>query len=192
MKKAQRIKKTKTYSWHYLFVIILVFIISIIASYFYLKPRFVFQAPFIENIESQRAETRFPATGEAPPRLYKSPEKDLLEDKDELITRAALLSNAEDTIKKYMEPHGTKLLDLYMDKDGIIYADFSNELRNKFNGDASDEYQIIVGLYKNIKTNIPNFNSLKILMDGKEVESLGGHIDISKSIGEPIEKSTGE
>ena len=87
-----------------------------------------------------------------------------------------------------MQPYNVRLLDLYMDKNGDVYVDLSDELRKNFNGDASEEYQIIAGLYKNIKTNIPDFKSLKILVGGKEAESFGGHIDISNPIGETIEK----
>jgi hypothetical protein len=207
MKKTQRqIKKTKKYSWYYLLVMILIFITGAITSYLYLKPKFTFKSPFIESIEAQRhrAKSRESETltkdEKNSLRLYKSPpteeRKGILrseqpENNNEL-KKELLLVTAEDVIKKYMQSYGVKLLDLYMGKNGTIYADFSDELRKKFYGDASDEYQIIAGLYKSIRANIPDFNSLKILIDGKEVESFGGHIDISRPIGEAIEKSEGE
>ena len=79
-----------------------------------------------------------------------------------------------------------------MDKNSDIYVDFSDELRKNFNGDASEERQIIAGLYKSIKANVPDFESLRILINGKEAESFGGHIDISVPIGDAIEKLSGE
>lgn len=191
MKKARRIKKTKTYFWHYLLIMILVFTTGAIAGYFYFKPRLTFKSPFIENIETQRLRAKSYENEKDSLELYKSPTTELLENNNEL-RKDILLATVEDVIKKYMQPYNTKLLDLYMDKNGAIYADFSNELIKKFNGDVSDEYQIIAGLYKNIKATAPDFNSLKILVDGKDVESFGGHIDISKPIGEAIEKSIGE
>lgn len=186
MKKARRTKKTKTYFWRYLLIAILVFITGAIPSYFYFKPRLAFKAPFIENIESQRLRAKSNKGEKDSIRLYKSPLEGLSENNDKL-RKDVLLVTAEDVIKKYMEPYGAKLLDLYMDKEGTIYADFSGELRKEFNGDAFDEYQIIAGLYKSVKINVPTLNSLKMLIDGKEVDSFGGHIDISNPIGEKIE-----
>jgi hypothetical protein len=198
MKKTQRrIKKTKKNFWYYLLVIILIFTISTIAGYLYLKPKFAFKSPFIESIEAQRhrkksLEAEISAEDKKDSlRLYKSPTAKQPENNIE-AEKEILLVTAEDVIKKYIQSYGVKLLDLYIDKNGTIYADFSNELRKKFNGDVSEEYQIIAGLYKSIRTNIPDFNSLKILIEGKEVDSFGGHIDISQPIGEAIEKSTGE
>lgn len=196
-KRQQRIKKTWKNFWHYLLIMILVFTTGMVASYFYFKPKFAFKSPFIESIEAQRLKEKSHADGSSGKnerdslRLYKSPLSDMPENNNELI-KDILLVTVEDAIKKYMQPYGTKLLDLYMDKNGTIYADFSSELRRKFNGDAFDEYQIIAGLYRTIRVNIPDFNSLRILIDGKEVESFGGHIDISRPIGKAIEKSTGE
>ncbi|MEF9437441.1 MAG: hypothetical protein L0922_01325 [Candidatus Mariimomonas ferrooxydans] len=188
MKKAQRTKKTKSYFWYYLLAAVLIFSTSITASYLYLKPKLAFKAPFIENIESQRLDTKTDEGEENSLRLYESKRKD--SSFNDELRRSALLVTAEDVIRKYMEPRSVKLLDLYMDKTGTIYADFSSELRKNFNGDAFDEYQIIADLYKRLRLNVPYFRALKILIDGKEAESLGGHIDISKPIGEKIEDIT--
>jgi len=186
MKKTRRIKKTKTYFWHYLLVAVLVFTSGAIAGYLYFKPMLAFKAPFIENIESQRLRAKSDDKRKDSLRLYKSPQKDLLE-YDDRFRKDTILVTAEDIIKKYIDPYGGELLDLYMDKEGTIYVDFSSELRKKFNGDAFDEYLIIAGLYKKLRINVPNFNSLKILINGKETESFGGHIDISRPIGGGIE-----
>ena len=198
MKKTQRrIKKPKKYFWYYPLVMILIFTTAAIASYFYLKPKFTFKSPFIEGIEAQRDRAKshaYDSLREAEKnslRLYKSPSTGQPGNNNG-PEKEVLLITAEDVIKKYMQSYGVRLLDLYMDKNGTIYADFSDELRKKFNGDASGEYQIIAGLYKNIMANIPDFNSLKILIEGKEAESFGGHIDISKPISEAVEKSMEE
>lgn len=186
MKKTRRIKKTKSYFWHYLIVAALVFATAATASYFYLKPKLAFMSPFIESIESRYSGAKSPEVEEDSLRLYKSLQRDSAGIYDK-SGQAALLVTAENVIKKYMASYDTKLLDLYMDKKGTIYADFSSELKKKFKGDAFDEHQIIAGLYRNIRVNVPNFNSLKILIEGKEIDSLGGHIDTSKPIGKEIE-----
>ncbi len=188
MKKARRTKKIKSYFWYYLLAAVLIFSTSITVSYLYWKPKLAFEAPFIENIESQRLDTKPDEREENSLRLYESRHED--SSFNDELRRSALLVTAEDVIRKYMEPRSVKLLDLYMDKNGIIYADFSSDLRKNFDGDAFDEYQIIADLYKRLRMNVPYFRALKILMDGKEAESFGGHIDISKPIGEKIEGIT--
>ncbi len=179
MRKTRRTKKTKKYFRYYLFTCLLVYITVAVSSYFYLKPKLAFKVPFIENIESQQTEAKQDKEEVNPLRLYRSRLNNISANKD--------LINAEDAIKKYLKPLKIKLLDLYMDKKGTIYADFSGELRKNFKGDASEEYRIIADLYRKIKITVPAFRSLKILIDGKEAESFGGHIDISKPIGEKIE-----
>ena len=41
-------------------------------------------------------------------------------------------------------------------------------------------------LFNGIRTSVPGLTAMKILIEGKEVQNLGGHIDISKPIGEEI------
>ncbi len=190
MKKTQRIKKTRTNPWRFLFIMILVYAFGATASFFYFKPKLAFHSPFIEDIESQLLISKSQKDEAVSLRLYKSPGSDL-PDSNNKSQKESLLITAEDIIKRYMYSYGVKVLDLYMDKKGTIYADFSDELRRKVSGDAFEEYQIIAGLYKRIKANIPEFKSLKILIDGKETEGFGGHIDISEPIGAAIEHSYG-
>ncbi|MEK6527645.1 MAG: GerMN domain-containing protein [Nitrospirota bacterium] len=185
MKKTHRIKKNSR-RLRYLLAVLLIFVISAAASYFYFKPRLAFKSSFIENIESHLPGTKPPAGEKNSQRLYNSQSESAAEDNRQTAPDSTLVT-AENTIKKYMEPYGTKLLDLYMDKDGTVYVDFSNELKKKFTGDAYDEYRIVADLYENIRINVPGFNALKILIDGKEAASIGGHIDISRPIGKEIE-----
>jgi hypothetical protein len=67
-----------------------------------------------------------------------------------------------------------------------MYVDFGAELKKNFRGDAFEELSLIAGLYKSIRETIPGFKALKILIEGKETESLGGHINILKPFGEEI------
>ncbi len=187
MKKARRTRKKKEHFRFYLLAVILVFASATTASYFYFKPKLAVKSPFIENIESHHAKEEG-KEGDMQ-RLYDSPGSDLTKDSNR-PGRDALLVTAEDVIRKHIAAHGAELLDLYMDNNGIIYADFSSGLRKNFRGDAAAEYRLISGLYKSIKEVIPDFTYLKILIGGKEVESFGGHIDISKPIGEELKGVT--
>lgn len=182
MKKKHRIKKTITYFWYYVLAAILLFVFSIIASYIYFKPVLETDIPFIDSIESQIPVSK--TDGEGSDRLYSSVGNSLTD--GDGIRRGNLLVTAEDVIKNHMESYSVKLLDLYMDAEGVIYADFSSDLMKSFQGDASEEHQLISGLYDKLSTSIPGFTALKILINGKEADSFGGHIDISRPIGREI------
>jgi hypothetical protein len=190
MKKARHTKKTKTYFWYYLLAVFVLFAISTAGSYFYLKPKVALQSTFIRDLKSQSAKTESVKEEQDLLRLYTYRSEELKDNRGH-VQKESLLIAAEDTIKHYMLPYGVSLLDLYMDKNGTVYADFDTALRKKFNGDALEEYQIIAGLYRRIKENVNGFTSIKFLVEGQEVDSFGGHIDISEPIGDAIENTTG-
>ncbi len=73
-------------------------------------------------------------------------------------------------------PQNVKLLGLYKDASQMLYADLSDELRRNFQGDALDEYLLLKGIYETIISNLQDVQDVKILIEGKEVESLGGHL----------------
>jgi hypothetical protein len=105
-----------------------------------------------------------------------------------LIRQDAQLAAAEDTIRKYIEPYKVRLLDLYMDNEGVIYIDLGEEIKRNFSGGAIDELKLITGLYKGVKAAVPGCTALKLLIQGSEAESFGGHIDISGPIGDELEE----
>ena len=68
-----------------------------------------------------------------------------------------------------------KLLGLYRGADKLLYVDLSDELRRKFQGDALAEFFLMKGLYESIISNVEDIQDVKVLVEGKEVETLGGH-----------------
>ncbi len=84
-------------------------------------------------------------------------------------------------IPSYM-PEGTRLLDVYLGKDDILYLDISHEFRSGFQGDAYSEFLLLRGLYESVMTNAGDLSGMKILIEGKEVETIGGHISLKGSM----------
>ena len=72
-------------------------------------------------------------------------------------------------------PQNVKLLGLYKDDLQTLYIDLSDEVRRNFQGDALAEYLLLKGLYESLVSNIQDFQDVRILVEGKEVETLGGH-----------------
>ncbi len=185
-RQSKRAKKQKTGFLFYLFLIFVLFAISTGASYHYFKPSFTFESSFIDKFGARRLEDRDQDKKEGSLRLYKSSQYAPSMWYDSGSRKDTLLNIAENVIRRYIKPYSVRLLDLYMDKEGIIYIDLSDGLRKNFKGDAFEEFSIIAGLYRSIKTTIPDFTALQILIEGREADSFGGHIDISKPIGEEV------
>ncbi len=72
-------------------------------------------------------------------------------------------------------PQDVKVLGMYRDAHQNLYLDLSDELRRNFQGDALAEYLVIKGMYDSLLANLQDFQDLKVLIEGKEIESMGGH-----------------
>lgn len=178
----QRKRAKDPFSLKFFIIAISLFIITIGVSYIYFRPKVAFTPP-AGHIGSTKPDiTKKKDTLEdLPHRLYS--EEAQKPQGNSGIRETSAIVIIEDAIRDYIRPYGVRLLDLYMDREGIVYIDLSNEIIKNFRGDAIEEYNLISGLYNTIKKAVPTISSIKLLIEGKEIESIGGHIDISKPIG---------
>lgn len=77
-------------------------------------------------------------------------------------------------------PQGTRLLRVSV-KDGLAEVDFSRELIDNFPGGSTTEAMIVESLCKTL-AQFSDIEKVRILVEGRRVETIGEHIDI----GEPI------
>ncbi len=182
-------KNKKMSRWLFVFLLIITYTGAMGMSYFYFKGKFEFESSYIADIGLVQNDPSSKVQKRGPLRLYETKRSSPVVRSGTVFRKDALLFVAEDIIKKNMRPYKVRLLDLYMDREGIVYIDFGGELKNNFKGDATEELRMIARLYKGIKFKVPGFTALKILINGKETESFGGHIDISRPIGEEIAES---
>ena len=73
-------------------------------------------------------------------------------------------------------PPNVKLLGLYKDNSQMLYLDLSDELRRNFQGDALTEFLLLKGIYESLISNLQEVRDVMILVEGKESETLGGHL----------------
>jgi spore germination protein GerM len=73
-------------------------------------------------------------------------------------------------------PQGTRVLGIYSGSDRVLYVDLSDEFRRNFQGDASTEFLLLKGLYESIISNVQGIDDVKVIIEGKETESIGGHL----------------
>lgn len=63
-------------------------------------------------------------------------------------------------------------------KNGVATVDFSEDLVKNFAGGSTGE-EMLVGSIVNTLTEFPEVKSVQILLEGKKVDSLAGHLDTS-------------
>ncbi len=98
---------------------------------------------------------------------------------------------AEAVVTEYLKGlkeglNDTKLIGVYRDKRSIIYIDVSDDFRKNFSGDIRQEFQLLKSLYETITVNIPGTEDVRLLVDGKEVESVGGHLNALYPLGDTV------
>jgi len=77
-------------------------------------------------------------------------------------------------------PEGVRLLSATV-QNGALQLNFSPELTENFAGGSDDE-AALVNAITSTAGSFPNVERVQILVDGKPVESLGGHIDLSHAL----------
>lgn len=80
-------------------------------------------------------------------------------------------------------PVGTRLLGLEITGD-LATADFSRELRDNFNGGAQLESLLVTAIV-NTLTEFEQIKRVQILLEGEQVESLGGHVTVDQPLLRP-------
>jgi hypothetical protein len=71
-----------------------------------------------------------------------------------------------------------KLLGVYRDRNNVLYIDLSDEFRRNFSGDARQEYHLLKSLFDTVVANVAGTEDVRLLIEGKEIESIGGHFSI--------------
>ncbi|MBI2844322.1 MAG: GerMN domain-containing protein [Armatimonadetes bacterium] len=87
-----------------------------------------------------------------------------------------LATNRETGPSKYLIPLGTKLRDIRV-KDGIAYANFSREIQENFPGGSMTEALLVNSIVHTLRQ-FKDVEKVQILIEGKRVETLGGHLEI--------------
>ncbi len=90
---------------------------------------------------------------------------------------------AESIVEEYLKGlptnlKETKLLGIYQDRDNVLYVDLSEEFRKNFSGDARFEYYLLKSLLDTLTLNVEGTQDVKILLEGKEIDTVGGHFQV--------------
>ena len=75
-------------------------------------------------------------------------------------------------------PPGTVLRTIYLTPSGQAYVDFSPEIATNHHGGSLDEILAVYAIVDALTVNLADITSVQILVGGKEVETLAGHVDL--------------
>jgi spore germination protein GerM len=75
-------------------------------------------------------------------------------------------------------PQGTRLRALYVTSRGEAYVDLSREIVTGQQGGSLPELLTVYALVNALTANLPAVHSVQLLVDGHEVDTLAGHVDL--------------
>jgi len=70
----------------------------------------------------------------------------------------------------------------FTEAGGTAVADFSADLQKGHPGGSMSEMLTVYGLVDTLASNFPHIRQVKILIEGSEVESLKGHVDLRRPV----------
>ena len=84
-------------------------------------------------------------------------------------------------------PAGTRLRSLFVTGRGEAYVELSREVSAAHGGGSLDELLTVYSIVNAVAENLPAVNAVQLLVDGKEVETLAGHVDLRRPLAKNLE-----
>lgn len=75
-------------------------------------------------------------------------------------------------------PGGTRLRQVYVLDDGTAWLDFSSELTDGIGGGSMKELLVVYAVVNSVVANVPQVRKVGILVSGRPVETLNGHVHL--------------
>lgn len=119
-----------------------------------------------------------------PEKRYVNKENDAAAQTKEIV-KALLEGSKAGLVNTF--PEGVVLIDVKAGDAGIAFVNFSKNLIKKYQGGSTAEMATIYSLTNSITQNIPSIKKVKILVEGKELSSIKGHISTQKAFSPDLE-----
>jgi spore germination protein GerM len=124
---------------------------------------------------------------------FSEPEEEyLVGEKREILKRDKVEEEAEEIIAELIKgpkgkliptvPSHAKLLTFQIDERGLAKVNFDQTLPKEHPGGSSAEMMTIYSIVNSLTLNFPQIKRVQILIDGKAVESIAGHISLKQPI----------
>jgi len=79
-------------------------------------------------------------------------------------------------------PPGTRVLEVFVSRGGVVYVDLSGEASSGLPGGSLAEQLTVYSIVNTVVTNFPAASRVQILVNDSVVPSLGGHIDVGRPL----------
>jgi spore germination protein GerM len=93
----------------------------------------------------------------------------------------ALLEPAPEPLLSVI-PSDTKLRNIYITPEGVAFVDLSGEVRSGHPGGALAELFTVYSVVNTLADNLPAVTAVQILIDGREADTLAGHVDLRRPL----------
>lgn len=82
-------------------------------------------------------------------------------------------------------PAGTTVRAVFLTAQGLAFVDLGGTILSGHSGGTLDEALAVYAIVNTVALNLPTVNAVQILVDGKQIDSLAGHLDLRS----PLSKS---
>ncbi len=79
-------------------------------------------------------------------------------------------------------PEGTVLRGVYVSDRQEVFVDLDETVRSKHPGGSMQELLTVYSLVNTLLVNLPTVSEVQILIDGREVDTLAGHVDLRRPL----------
>jgi hypothetical protein len=83
-------------------------------------------------------------------------------------------------------PAETKLRAIYLSERGDLFVDLTAEVTSRHKGGALDELFTVYAIVNSLTVTLPAIARVQILVDGKEVDTLAGHVDLRNPLSKNV------
>jgi len=83
-------------------------------------------------------------------------------------------------------PTGTTLRALFLTDNGQAFVDLSREVAAAHPGGTVNELLTVYTIVNVVTANLPAISAVQVLVDGKEVDTLAGHVDLRRPLGKNL------
>jgi hypothetical protein len=84
-------------------------------------------------------------------------------------------------------PQGTALRALFITENGRAFVDLSGEVASGHSGGSTSELLTVYTIVNALTANLPAITAVQILIDGREVDTLAGHVDLRRPLAQNLE-----
>ncbi|HKH71322.1 MAG TPA: GerMN domain-containing protein [Vicinamibacterales bacterium] len=90
----------------------------------------------------------------------------------------------QDAPQPYVQviPKGTKLRAFYVTERGEAFVDLSGDVVSAHPGGSLTELLTIYAIVNAVTTNLPAVQRVQLLVEGKEVDTIAGHVDVRRPL----------